>query len=202
MTGLEGKGCYSGHSEGVMSGSIGMDFEPGQRRAALRAADADREQIVSALQQHHTEGRLTVDEFTERMHRAYTAKTFGDLDVLTRDLPPLPPRLPDPPRPDPAVVARRRFYRHLLSYAWTNAFLVVVWALGSLAVGHLMFFWPLWTLLGWGLAVGSHAIRAFGPQEDPPDASDDRGDGWSQAPQRRHDDHWSRRDRSRSHVSW
>lgn len=189
-----------------MSGSIGMDFEPGQRRAALRASDADREQIVSALRQHHTEGRLTVDEFTERMHRAYTAKTFGDLDVLTRDLPPLPPRLPEPPRADPGVVARRRFYRHLLSYAWTNAFLVVVWALGSLAVGHLMFFWPLWTLLGWGLAVGSHGIRALGPQEDDPyGGPGDRGDrgddgGWSLAPQRRYDDRWSRRQRSRPHV--
>jgi hypothetical protein len=183
-----------------MSGSIGMDLEPSQRRAALRASDADREQIVSALRQHHTEGRLDVEEFTERMHRAYSAKTFGDLDVLTRDLPALPPPLPEPPRPDPGLVARRRFYRHLLSYAWTNAFLVAVWALGCLVAGHLLFFWPLWTLLGWGLALGSHAIRTFGPQDH---GQDDRVDGWSQArgvgPR---DDRWSRRRRSRSQVYW
>jgi hypothetical protein len=190
-----------------MSGSIGMDLEPGDRRAALRASDADREQVVSALRQHHTEGRLTVDEFTERMQRAFGSKTFGDLDLLTQDLPPLLPPLPEEPRPNPAAVTRRRFYHHLLSYAWTNSFLVVVWALGCLAAGRLMFFWPLWTLLGWGLALGSHAIRVFGPLQDGPDRRDDR---WPRAlPERRgsrrrdrRGDHWSRRHRSRSHVSW
>ncbi len=177
-----------------------MDLEPDQRRAALRASDADREQIVSALRQHHTEGRLTVDEFTERMHHAFSAKTFGELDLLTRDLPPVVPPLPEPHRPDQAMVAQRRFYQHLLSYALTNAFLVATWALGSIATGHLLFFWPLWTLLGWGLAVGSHAIRAFGPQEEYP------GDRYDRPARPRRDhrapERWSRRHRSRSHVYW
>jgi hypothetical protein len=187
-----------------------MELEPGQRRAALRASDADREQIVSALRQHHAEGRLTVDEFTDRMQRAFGAKTFGDLDLLTRDLPPLLPPLPEPLRPDPAVVAKHRFYRHLLGYVWTNSFLVMVWALSCLAATHLLFFWPLWTLLGWGLALGSHAIRAFGPQDDAPDRNDHWSrDPWSRDPWPRRrsrpgDQRWSRRHRhrSRSHVSW
>ncbi|HZD00102.1 MAG TPA: DUF1707 domain-containing protein [Actinomycetes bacterium] len=175
-----------------------MDLEPDLRRAALRASDADREQIISALRQHHAEGRLTVDEFTERMHRAFGSKTFGELDLLTRDLPPLPPPLPEVPRPDPAMVAKRRFYGHLLSYAWTNAFLVALWALGCLAFGHLMFFWPLWTIFGWGLALGSHAIRAFGPQESGPD----HHDGLPRPRRDRRGDRWSRRHGSRSHVYW
>jgi hypothetical protein len=37
--------------------SIGTDPEPVQRPTALRASDADRKQIVSALRQHHAEGR-------------------------------------------------------------------------------------------------------------------------------------------------
>ncbi len=190
-----------------MSGSIGMNAEPGQRRAALRASDADREQIVSALRQHHADGRLTVEEFTERMHRAFGSKTFGELDLLTRDLPPLPPPLPETPRPDPAAVAKRRFYHHLLSYAWTNAFLVAVWALSCLAAARLLFFWPMWTLLGWGLAVGSHAIRTFGPQEPGPGPGHN-DDGWARLRRdcrrgRGGSDRWSRRHRSsRSHVSW
>jgi hypothetical protein len=189
-----------------MSGSIGMNLEPGQRRAALRASDADREQIVSVLRQHHTDGRLTIDEFTDRMQRAFGSKTFGELDLLTRDLPPLPPPpLPEVLRPDPATLARRHFYHHLLSYAWTNAFLVAVWALSCLAAARLLFFWPMWTLLGWGLAVGSHAIRTFGPQEPGPGHNDDR---WPRARRdyrrdRGASDRWSRRHRSRSHhVSW
>jgi hypothetical protein len=50
----------------------------------------------------------------------------------------------------------------------------------------LLFFWPVWTLLGWGLAVGSHAIRVFGPQESRD--SRDRGDRWD-----RHQEPWNRR---------
>jgi hypothetical protein len=188
-----------------MSGSIGMNVGPGQWRAALRASDADREQVVSTLRQHHADGRLTVDEFTERMQRAYESKTFGELDLLTRDLPLLPPPLPEAPRPDPAALAKRRFYHHLLSWAWTNAFLVAVWALSCLAAARLLFFWPMWTLLGWGLAVGSHAIRTFGPQEPGHDQNDH---GQPRPPRGYRRDHvggdrWSRRHRSsRSHVSW
>src|SRR6266536_4148751 len=77
-----------------------MELEPSRRRASLRASDADREQIVFALRQHHGDGRLTVSEFTERMNLAFEARTLGDLDVLTTDLPPLPPPLPEEPRPD------------------------------------------------------------------------------------------------------
>ena len=49
-----------------------MDRDPGDpRRASLRASDADREQFVEALRQHHAEGRLTLEELTERTERAY-----------------------------------------------------------------------------------------------------------------------------------
>jgi hypothetical protein len=142
-----------------------MELEPTRRRASLRASDADREQIVFALQQHHGDGRLTVSEFTERMNLAYEAKTLGELDGLTRDLPPLPPPLPEGLLPNPEGAARWRFYRHLLSYLCVNGFMILLWLLVSIAVGRVLFFWPVWTLLGWGLAIGSHAIRVFGPRE-------------------------------------
>src|SRR5215213_10004885 len=75
-----------------------MDREPGdQRRATLRASDADRERVVEQLRQHHVEGRLTVEELTERTERADAARTLGDLDALGADLPPLqPPAAPAP----------------------------------------------------------------------------------------------------------
>ncbi len=157
-----------------------MELEPSRRRASLRASDADREQIVFALRQHHGDGRLTVSEFTERMNLAFEARTLGDLDVLTTDLPPLPPPLPEEPRPDSVRVIRGRFYRHLISYTCVNGFMIVLWVAASVAAGHAMFFWPIWTLLGWGLALGSHAIRVFGPQavRDPHDR---RGD-WDHRP--------------------
>ena len=53
----------------------------------VRASDADRERIVEQLRQHTADGRLTMDEFEQRMAAAYAAKTYGDLAELTRDLP-------------------------------------------------------------------------------------------------------------------
>ena len=144
-----------------------MDLEPSRRRASLRASDADREQVVNTLRQHHGDGRLDVEEFTERMQAAFEAKTLGDLEPLTKDLPRLPPPLPEEPRADAAAEAMRwRFYRHLLSYALVNGVLIALWLLVSISVGRLVFFWPIWTLLGWGIGLGCHAVRTFGPHHE------------------------------------
>ena len=65
-----------------------MDRDQGdQRRASLRASDADREELVEQLRRHHADGRLTLEELTERTERAYAARTLGDLDALATDLP-------------------------------------------------------------------------------------------------------------------
>jgi Flp pilus assembly protein TadB len=53
----------------------------------LRAADADREQIADQLRTSHTEGRLDLNEFQQRLDRCYEAKTFGELGALVSDLP-------------------------------------------------------------------------------------------------------------------
>jgi Domain of unknown function (DUF1707) len=52
-----------------------------------RASDADRDRIAAALGDHLTVGRLTPEEFNERLDRAYAAKTLGELDDLMADLP-------------------------------------------------------------------------------------------------------------------
>lgn len=53
----------------------------------VRASDAEREQIVQALSEHATTGRLTLAELEERIGQAYTAVTRDDLARLTADLP-------------------------------------------------------------------------------------------------------------------
>ncbi len=55
---------------------------------ALRASDADRERTVALLRDHAVEGRLTLEEFTERMSSAYAARTSDKLEGLIRDLHP------------------------------------------------------------------------------------------------------------------
>jgi len=52
-----------------------------------RASDEDRERTAAALGGHYAVGRLTLEEFQERLNRTYAAKTLGELADLTRDLP-------------------------------------------------------------------------------------------------------------------
>jgi hypothetical protein len=53
----------------------------------LRVSHAEREQVVAALQRHTAAGRLTLDEFGERVDRALGAVTRDELAAVTRDLP-------------------------------------------------------------------------------------------------------------------
>ena len=69
-------------------------------RPRLRAADRDSGHL---LREHHAAGRLTAEEFNERLDKVYAAKTVGDLDELLADLPAidlyrLPARAPALPR--------------------------------------------------------------------------------------------------------
>jgi len=52
-----------------------------------RASDADRDRTVAALREHTAVGRLTLEEFNERLDKACAAKTLGELGELTADLP-------------------------------------------------------------------------------------------------------------------
>lgn len=52
-----------------------------------RASDADRERTAAALGEHYAAGRLTFEEFQQRLDQAYTVKTLGQLDDLMVDLP-------------------------------------------------------------------------------------------------------------------
>jgi hypothetical protein len=59
------------------------------RSETIRASDEDRERVASLLGEHHALGRLDATEFNRRIDEAYRAVTLGQLDALTRDLPPL-----------------------------------------------------------------------------------------------------------------
>lgn len=53
----------------------------------LRASDADRERVAHVLRTAFEEGRLTIEEHSERIETLYAAKTMGELAPLTFDLP-------------------------------------------------------------------------------------------------------------------
>ena len=52
---------------------------------------------------------------------------------------------------------RRDFHAHLLIYVLVNAFLVVIWAVKG---GHV-FFWPIFPIAGWGIAVVMNAWDVY-----------------------------------------
>jgi uncharacterized protein DUF1707 len=61
----------------------------------LRVSDDDREATVARLRVAGGEGRLTLEELAERVELADSARTRGDLDALTADLPVTYDREPD-----------------------------------------------------------------------------------------------------------
>jgi len=67
-----------------------------------RASDGDREHTVVLLREHVVQGRLTLEEFAERISGAYAARTNAELEGLVGDLP-------------ATVVSRRRPTRLVLS---------------------------------------------------------------------------------------
>jgi hypothetical protein len=58
-----------------------------QQQPEIRASDAERERTGDLLREATVEGRLTLDEFSERYLRAQQARTRGELDAIVRDLP-------------------------------------------------------------------------------------------------------------------
>jgi hypothetical protein len=68
----------------------------GELQARMRAGDKDRQQVVELLGKHFGEGRLTVEEFDERVVRAHASVYLDELPRLTADLPgePQPRRRP------------------------------------------------------------------------------------------------------------
>ena len=72
----------------------------GSRASTERVADADRDRTVTMLREHVVDGRLTLDEFSERVGLALEARTRGDLDAVMANLPdaarPLSASMPEP----------------------------------------------------------------------------------------------------------
>lgn len=62
----------------------------------IRVSDAERAAVSDLLSKHYADGRLDDAEFRDRLDRAMSAKTRGDLRGLTTDLPPLQPQQPLP----------------------------------------------------------------------------------------------------------
>src|SRR5256885_16619544 len=96
-----------------------------------RASDDDRQRVVRALERHTAAGRLTLDEYAERVDRVLAARTHGQLADLTSDLPvgPDPAASADPAQAH-ADTARQ------LGVAFLVALVALVLIAGLVALRH------------------------------------------------------------------
>jgi len=72
----------------------------------MRAADTDRIQVAQLLTDAAAQGRLNLNEYEERLAKAYAAQTYEELDRLSADLPGAlsRPRGGGPCRPAPSTL--------------------------------------------------------------------------------------------------
>ena len=142
---------------------------PGDPR--IRASDADRDRVASLLREHHAAGRLTAEEFHERMDRALEAKTLGELDELMTDLPAIDLyQLPDaslrrgPTRPGQSLLpadrgghgSPARFTPGTVAMgAWAvvTSAMVAIWAVAAVVGGGTWFPWWALIALPWIWAI-------------------------------------------------
>ncbi|MTD15342.1 DUF1707 domain-containing protein [Nakamurella sp. YIM 132087] len=136
----------------------------------LRISDADRKLAADRLRAAVDEGRLDLFEYDSRLNRAYTSRTYGELDAVMADLPLAAPVVPAPRPADPApvTVTRPRPARagmptalRVLWIIWGAIMAVnlVVWVLVSLGSGFT-YFWPMWLLVpGAILAAVTAGVR-------------------------------------------
>src|SRR5207245_6167490 len=95
----------------------------------MRASDRDRQQVVEQLGGALEDGRLTMEEYVNRMEAAYQAATYGDLAPLCADLRASNPVTAGPhtAATEPAAVVSRPGYlaglRADLRVLWTRRLL-------------------------------------------------------------------------------
>ncbi|WP_299959436.1 DUF1707 domain-containing protein [uncultured Modestobacter sp.] len=153
----------------------------------LRAADADRAAVAEILGRHMSAGRLTVEEYDERLALAWTAKTYGDLTPLTADLPeatssdlvapttgragtdgpasaPTGGTFPWVGHWGPFGGAQAWAGGSTVRAAWgswvaTALIVLSIWALSSWGSGELLHFWPMWVIGPWGVVLAFQTVN-------------------------------------------
>ncbi|MEW2355208.1 DUF1707 domain-containing protein [Spirillospora sp. NPDC029432] len=138
----------------------------------MRASDADRDRVASTLREHCAQGRITMDELEERLEATYAARTLGQLEEVTHDLPEEDlHQLPVPADQRTSYVPERKgqggeLYRAGMRGMWAtwatvSGINLVIW-LAIALTGNLVYPWWLWVAGPWGIMLLIGQI--FGPK--------------------------------------
>jgi hypothetical protein len=126
--------CWSSHRD--YRDSWAVERQP---RADVRASDSDRQTTIDQLSRHTADGRLTLEDFEERVDEAWQARTHGDLRHVLREL----------PTDRPAI--RRTYPRGMIRAA-------LLWAVILVAATVLIGPGALW----WLVPLAFFRFRGFG----------------------------------------
>ncbi|GAB2815910.1 DUF1707 domain-containing protein [Actinocorallia aurea] len=137
----------------------------------MRASDRDRDRFAEVLRDNYAQGRLNLDELNERLERAYAAKTLGDLETLTADLPakdmydlPIPASETTVATRKGGEVARpgKGLRAEWATYVSVNLVLASIWLIASIAAGGVGFPWFLWVAGPWGAVLLAQTLFGGG----------------------------------------
>jgi hypothetical protein len=151
---------------------MAKDVVPHRDAETLRAADADRHKIADQLKTALDEGRLSLNEYDDRVRQAYAARTYAELLILVADLPKPGVSAAEVSARKAAAVRRaeRRMPTALL-VLWTvwgsvAAVNLMVWFLVAVTVAGDIYPWPAWLLVpGAALGVTTVGVQAIRRQQ-------------------------------------
>ena len=114
----------------------------------MRAGDADRDTTIAVLREAFAEGRLSQDEFDERLERAHHARTYADLAQLTTDLPNAatdvaPVHLTEV---DKAGKERASLRPAWASWLGVGVLVNIIWFATWMGSGPAPYYWPIWVI--------------------------------------------------------
>ena len=142
-----------------------MEPEPGAQppAAGLRAARADRERVIDLLKAAFVQGRLTRDEFDERVGQVLVSRTYGELAAVTADIP--AELVGALPRRPPVRVRRRVPMNAAVTGGACMAVLVNVGMMAALLSGSFVavILFVVFTIVGTVLAIWAMIVAPYRP---------------------------------------
>ncbi len=129
--------------------------------SGIRVADSDREQVAEELREHMLAGRLTSEEFEDRLARAYAAVTRAELEEVRSDLPVGVVRV-ESALAERHAKLRRRLLQEGGGALGLSLMCVAIWAASGASGG----FWPIWVIIATMIPLVRNAWRLFGPDPD------------------------------------
>lgn len=139
---------------------------------SMRATDADRDVVNAILGEAYAQGQLDRLEYEERLTTSTSLKTLGEIPELVQDLVSTGPPTQHVNVREPASPVEKRWQTGvgatLLSWGIVAAVTNLVWLMTSLSAGELIYYWPMWPMLGMTIAVVSALAKqaSYGSERD------------------------------------